>query len=177
MRRRRTLRVLKPGETVLRVGGKKLKTGDKKVAVVRAKEFPEGSGGRTMSPRLSDIAPKLQKLVLMLSSDQPGEVAAAAAAIKRALQAAGADFHDLARELTKPSAPPAQPTSAAYERPYWAYRHDDESWQAMHAFCKHHMGRLTAREQGLMETLDGWRGTPTEKQQSWLKAIHARLRR
>lgn len=52
-----------------------------------------------VTTRISEIAPKLEKLVLMLSSDQAGEVVAAAAAIKRALRTAGADWYDLARGL------------------------------------------------------------------------------
>ena len=39
---------------------------------------------------------RLGKLIRLLSSDQPGEVAAAAGAINRALKTAGIDIHELA---------------------------------------------------------------------------------
>ena len=47
---------------------------------------------------------KLAKLVPMLSSNQPGEVAATARAIERTLKSAGADWHDLTKLLTDKSA-------------------------------------------------------------------------
>ena len=46
-----------------------------------------------------DIAARVAKLVPLLSSDKAGEVAATAAAIGRALKAAGTDWHDLAAHL------------------------------------------------------------------------------
>jgi len=48
---------------------------------------------------LAPIAPRLRKLLLMLSSSAPGEVVAAAGAIGRTLKDAGADWHDLAGGL------------------------------------------------------------------------------
>jgi hypothetical protein len=124
-----------------------------------------------MSSRLSGIAPKLEKLVLMLSSDQPGEVAAAAAAINRTLQTVGADWHDLAQELTKPS--PAPPRDE-YSR---SRNEGQDDWRPLHKYCRSHAEELSAREQDFMDTLSRWRGNITEKQRAWLEAIHARLRR
>jgi hypothetical protein len=117
--------------------------------------------------RISGIATKLEKLVLMLSSDQPGEVVAAATAIRRALQTAGADWHDLARELTKPVAPSRDRNRGG----------DRSGWRPLHAYCRRHGDALSNREQDFMTTLDHWRGNITEKQQAWLVAIHDRLRR
>jgi hypothetical protein len=45
---------------------------------------------------LPSIGPRLAKLLPLLGSDQPGEVAAAVAAITRALTKAGTDWHGLA---------------------------------------------------------------------------------
>lgn len=45
---------------------------------------------------------KLTKLLPMLASDKPGEVVAAAAAITRALEAGGTDWHDLTARLASP---------------------------------------------------------------------------
>ena len=53
-------------------------------------------------------AVRLRKLVLLLSSDQPGEVAAAATAIGRALAADGATWHDLAERLADDPPSPAR---------------------------------------------------------------------
>lgn len=53
------------------------------------------------------ILPRLHKLVLLLSSDQPGEVAAARGAIDRLLKAHGATWHDLAGAMSAP--PPSPP--------------------------------------------------------------------
>ena len=52
-------------------------------------------------PLPAAILPKLAKLVLLLSSDKLGEVAAAAAAIDRTLESAGATWHELAAQLTE----------------------------------------------------------------------------
>jgi hypothetical protein len=57
----------------------------------------------------SDDSDRLHKLVLLLSSDQPGEVAAAAAAIGRLLTSHGQGWHDLAARLCARSAPPPPP--------------------------------------------------------------------
>jgi flagellar motility protein MotE (MotC chaperone) len=48
---------------------------------------------------ISSIAPKLSKLIPMLSSDNDGETVAAVRAIDRTLKAAKLDWHDLAKAL------------------------------------------------------------------------------
>jgi hypothetical protein len=113
----------------------------------------------------SSIAPRLRKLVLLLSSDQPGEVLAAVAAIQRALQTAGADWHDLASALTQAHG--------------WRQQSDDDAgdWRRLHKYCRHHSDALSCREQDFMDTLARWRGRPTDKQRAWLQAIYGRLRR
>jgi hypothetical protein len=120
--------------------------------------------------RISTIAPKLQKLLLMLSSDQPGEVVAAAAAIKRTLRTAGADFHDLARGLIATATSSSSSSSTSSSR-------EDRDWRPLHAYCKCHLDELSSREQDFMSTLDRWKGNITERQRTWLEAIHDRLRR
>ena len=116
--------------------------------------------------------PRLRQLLLMLSSDQPGEVAAAAAAIGRALKAAGTDWHALANGLL-----------AEAPQPGGHRRNDDDrqdasdGWREMHEYCAQRTELLRPREQEFIESLGGWRGRPTEKQFAWLCAIYARLRR
>lgn len=58
----------------------------------------------TMPDLTQSCRARIGKLVLMLSSDQPGELQAAAAAIGRTLQAEGATWHDLAASITAPVA-------------------------------------------------------------------------
>lgn len=55
---------------------------------------------KTLSPTAVE---RIGKMILMLSSDRPGEVGAAAAAIDRTLRVAGADWHDLVGALTAPA--------------------------------------------------------------------------
>ena len=62
-----------------------------------------------MSGAVVALAPKLTKLVLLLGSDKPGEVVAAAAAIGRTLHAGGADWHDLAEVISRPGPEPTRP--------------------------------------------------------------------
>jgi hypothetical protein len=114
---------------------------------------------------------KLAKLLLMLSSDQPGEVVSAARAIGRTLQGAGSNGHDFAARLL--------PTRlGARERP------DDDSnpfgpgpnrWRGMHKFCRERDAQLRPRERDFIKSLGTWRGALSEKQLNWLTAIYQRL--
>jgi hypothetical protein len=118
-----------------------------------------------VSAGIAQIALKLQRLLLLLSSDQPGEVVAAAAAIKRTLRAAGADFHDLAAKLTSP----AEAKQNSFE--------DIRDWHALRDECLNRRGQLRGRELEFVTNLKTWRGQLTPKQHDWLEAIHARLKR
>jgi hypothetical protein len=124
--------------------------------------------------RLSTIAPKLAKLVLMLSSDQPGEVFAASRAIERALEGIGADWFDLVGELTKPA--PASSSSRSNRNRHHEQQQQGD-WRPLHEYCRDRIDALSARECDFMDTLDRWRGNITEKQRAWLDGIYARLRR
>jgi hypothetical protein len=72
---------------------------------------------------LPTIAPKITKLLPMLSSSHDGEVVNTARAIERTLKGAGLDWHDLAKAFTAPSVPRPQPAPEpapqprAHERP------------------------------------------------------------
>jgi hypothetical protein len=117
--------------------------------------------------------PRLRQLLLMLSSDQPGEVAAAAAAIGRVLKAAGADWHALANGLLTEA---LQPKARR-----WRENYDTEdaadNWRELHEYCEGRTELLRSREQEFIESLGEWHGRPTKKQLAWLCAIYARLRR
>jgi hypothetical protein len=132
-----------------------------------------------MNPRLAEIAPKLQKLVLMLSSDSPGEVKAAANAIERTLKAVGADWHDLAGAIAHPPQPAPQNQQRQQQQQYgnWDADPDPRDWRTLYKHCHEHLDVLSSREEDFMDTLSRWRGRLTEKQFAWLAAIDARLRR
>ena len=119
---------------------------------------------------ITNIAPKLQRLFLLLSSDQPGEVVAAAAALKRTLQSSGCDFHDLVAGLTSSSAEKIKFPEEPEDR-------DEYSWHAWRDFCLAHQGSLRSREHEFVTSLKTWRGPLSEKQFRWLEAIHMRLQR
>jgi len=101
----------------------------------------------------------------MLSSDQPGEVVAAAAAITRTLHnIIGADWHTLASAISP--TPPAQTATSG-------------DWRGDLKVCAGRIHDLTNREQDFVANLIAatrWR-EPSDKQQKWLADIAARLRR
>ena len=118
---------------------------------------------------MTDQSERLAKLVMMLSSDQPGEVVSAARAIGRALRTVGQDWHALAARLSTP-------TKARTGR---QARHDERGadWWAMREYCLQHDTLLRPREREFVVNLGTWRGELTEKQLAWLVAIYERLRR
>ena len=126
------------------------------------------TGSRRMTA-LTTIAPRLRKLLLMLSSSADGEVVGAARAIGRALQSVGADWHALAGLLTEPPQPRKAP------------RPDDDAfaddWRDMRQFCLDHDWLLRDREREFLTSIGDWRGTLTDKQFAWLASIHARVSR
>jgi hypothetical protein len=117
---------------------------------------------------------RLGKLIRMLSSDKPGEVAAAAAAIGRTLAAEGSDFHALADTLCRPE-PQAPPRQEPPRRP----THEEPDWHQLACDCSERSERLSDREQEFVEDMVVWcrYRDPTEKQQSWLLSIYRRVRR
>ena len=117
----------------------------------------------------NDIATRLKKLLLMLSSEREGEVVNAARLIGSTLRGAGSDWHDLAAGLVAPVAPPARNPPP---------RHDNaDDWRAMRAFCLSNTHLLLIREREFLLDLERWRGNLTEKQFAWLASIHMRVRR
>jgi hypothetical protein len=122
-----------------------------------------------MTPATRD---RLEKLVRMLSSDKDGEVLAATAAIRRVLATEGLDIHSLADALCRP-APRAEQRAPHKDRA------EDTDWYSMACECDAHEDRLSEREQKFISDMVTWtaRRAPTEKQQAWLLAIFARVRR
>jgi hypothetical protein len=121
-----------------------------------------------MIASLKQIAPRLKKLLLMLSSERDGEIVNAARLINTTLRGAGADWHDLVAGLLTTRAA----TQSARDR-----NDDDLDWRAMREFCLQHLHLLRPREQEFITGLGNWHGPLTEKQAAWLRAIHARVGR
>jgi hypothetical protein len=125
-----------------------------------------------MSARLDQIAPRLKKLLLMLSPDREGEVLNAARMIGSTLKDAGRDWHDLAGVLINPAAPRPKP-----QPPHDQRDSDARDWRQQHAFCVERRYLLRGRELEFITDIANWRGSLTDKQASWLSAIYQRLRR
>ncbi|MGO9049929.1 MAG: hypothetical protein ACLP19_17095 [Xanthobacteraceae bacterium] len=122
----------------------------------------------------TQIAERLKRLLLMLSSNHDGEVIAAAKAVDRTLKAADHDWHDLVENLTSPS--PAPYARRRSEPPRRDSSDEIKTWRAMHAFCLQHQDRLRPREAIFVAGLKDWRGNPTIKQMKWLTDIYNRLK-
>lgn len=113
-----------------------------------------------------DLTAKLGRLLPRLASDAPGEVNATARAIRRMLDRAGLDLHDLAARLTeapqavkpKPQAPGADLLAMA-------------AWLRLNA-----PDRLTGNQREFITkacTLLATGLTLTPKQAKWLRDLHA----
>jgi hypothetical protein len=114
---------------------------------------------------ITQIAERLRKLVLLLSSNQHGEVIGAARAIDRALRSAGCDWHDLVKQIDRA---PTNTSSAADQ---------SRNWHPMREYCLRRARLLRPREHQFVAGLGNWHGDLTEKQMNWLTAIHSRLQR
>jgi hypothetical protein len=108
-----------------------------------------------MTTALAPIAPRLRKLILMLSSTHDGEVVGAARAIGRVLAYAGTDWHQFADIVT-------------------GARHGDD-WKAMAQACRGQAHRLTPREFDFVNNILLRGCEPSEKQWKWLRGIFSRL--
>jgi hypothetical protein len=129
-------------------------------------------GGAAMtSSSLHEIAPRLEKLLLMLSSAHDNEVLTAVRAITRTLQTVGADWHDLATGLLPPETAKRRTKKSAPED------NAEAPWRVMVGFCVVHEELLRAREREFVQSLLYWNGDLTERQAAWLTAIYERLRR
>lgn len=110
----------------------------------------------------SSTATRIAQLLLLLSSDQPGEIINAARAIGVTLQNVGCDWHDLTAKLF------AQPRTEALPD-------DNDDWRAMRELCIEHQYLLRPRELAFVTNLGRWHGDLTEKQHAWLVAIYTRV--
>jgi hypothetical protein len=128
-----------------------------------------GATGNAMSLPNHAHDGKLGKLFrLMLGSDRPGEIAAAAAAVNRELKAAGTDYHALADAVARTPLIPHQTPSTPHN--------DTRPWRDIREWCASHDECLTPRELEFVLDLGYWRGRPTQKQMDWLLLIERKIR-
>jgi len=139
---------------------------------------------------LAPVAPRLAKLVRLLSSDQDGEVIGAARMILRVLRQANLDIHALSSVIETSTEKRFSESDAVqiYQRGLANGRREaearapaafyDADWMAIAESCAA-SNRLTPRERDFVSSMLEWIGDgsePTEKQAAWLKSIHRRVR-
>ena len=124
-----------------------------------------------MADLAPDLTAKLGRLLPRLASDAPGEVNATVQAIRRTLDRAGLDLHDLAQRLTV--APnPVQP-EPRQPKPHGGLC-DMAAWLRLHA-----LDRLTAGQRDFVVKASGLLAagqTLTPKQEKYLRDLAARQR-
>src|SRR5271163_2457716 len=130
---------------------------------------------------------KIQKLLRLLSSNNDGEIVAAARAIVRVLEAEGTDIHELVARVEgrKPSQAEAQRIyDEAFRRGKDAAAADrgfsDVGGSSFYGMACEIMGRgdgrLSPKEQRFVDDMTRWcaHREPSEKQAKWLHAIYCR---
>jgi hypothetical protein len=114
--------------------------------------------GRIMKPDLKAIAPRLGKMLLMLSSNHDGDVVATVRAIERVLKSAGSDWHDLVASMLAPAAHPEV--------------HDD-----VVQWCLNRHFFLSPRDREFLEGVAEQRMPPSPKQEKWIHDTVGKLER
>ena len=143
---------------------------------------------------------KLASSIRLLASDREGEVLAAARAIPRTLNAAGADLHtfaDLVEQANGGGFSEAE-MKKLYDAGYEAGRadgvraaeakvphdtdgfrdiNDIESWREIVRFCQQRNAHLRSKDRDFIDDMVRWtkRKQPTPKQAVWLQDIYLQL--
>ena len=116
--------------------------------------------------------PQVGKMVLMLSSNQPGEIVAAANAIDRTLRNAGHDWHDLVRAIEIGAATMTKPPRKG--EPVI----EPVTEQDIARYVLGRQAELSAQERDFVRTIMkrmAYGDSITDKQSRWLKAIFMAL--
>ena len=120
-----------------------------------------------------DLTGKLGRLLPRLASDSPGEVVATVQAIRRTLDRAGLDLHDLAQRLTE-ALRPVQPDPPKRNR--HAQRDGADLLALVRWLRLHALDRLTPKQADFTATalrlLTAGRAL-TPKQERWLRDLRA----
>ena len=116
----------------------------------------------------ADIAPTIAKLLRLLASDKPGEVAASAQALRRVLGSANLELHDLANVVEFAARREAPQVASATA--------DDDDAREMIRCCRECSELLSAKELAFVRSMAKWRGQPTSRQQAWLSSLYIRCK-
>src|SRR5438132_583253 len=118
-----------------------------------------------MSTLPAIVARKIALLIPLLGSDKDGEVLGTVNALRRVLDGADLDLHDLAAVIESPPLP------------QWTTRQTRPPWQVLAADCLRQSGayRLRPGERDFLISMSRWPGEPSERQWTWLEAIAAAL--
>src|SRR5215467_9365009 len=114
----------------------------------------------------ADISPTIAKLLRLLASDKPGEVAASAQALRRVLGSANLDLHDLANVAEFAARREAPQVASATA--------DDDDAREMIRCCRECSELLSAKELAFVRSMAKWRGEPTKRQMAWLSSLYER---
>jgi hypothetical protein len=139
------------------------------------------------------VAVRLGNFIRLLSSDRDGEVVAAARALIRTLQSAGADIHVLAERIAQPAGLTDAEMQKIFDAGYDAGLHAAETKfhgdddfrdtdgkpipERMVQYCQQRAVRLRGREREFIDSVAArivYR-EPSEKQLKWLTSIYLRL--
>jgi len=119
------------------------------------------------------VKERIEKFLLLLGSDKPGEVVAAAAALCRTLKSEGRDPHDLVgalkgRVIYRDKV--IEKTKVVYPKV------EKLSPREIAQLClEQDTSYLNDRERQFLEDMSRRYGVPTPKQEAWLFALHDKL--
>jgi len=119
------------------------------------------------------VKERIEKFLLLLGSDKPGEVVAAAAALCRTLKSEGRDLHDLVgalkgRVIYRDKV--IEKTKVVYPKV------EELSPREIAQLClEQDTSYLNDRERQFLEDMSRRYGVPTRKQEAWLFALHDKL--
>jgi hypothetical protein len=121
---------------------------------------------------------RIRPLILLLGSDQGGEVVAAANALVKTLKADGRDLYDLCATLVQPLPAPKpertkpEPKSKPRQEP------EPDPWRVKAAAITRHdreHSSLREHERRFVQQIINWRSKPSEKQLNWLDNIYSKI--
>jgi hypothetical protein len=115
----------------------------------------------------------IEKFLLLLGSDKPGEVVAAAAALCRALKSEGRDLHDLVDALKGR----VVYRDKVIEKTNYPKVEELSPREIAQLCLDQDPSHLNDRERQFLEDMSRRYSVPTPKQEAWLFAIHDRLLR
>jgi hypothetical protein len=116
-----------------------------------------------------ELLERVLKLVGMLSSSNANEAGAAASQLMRTLKANGLDIHDLTGAIAAGFSEKSQRGDKPDDDD------DDYDWQYIIKTCLKNQHRVNEKSKTFLDSMRGWKGTPTIKQQQWLLDIFRRF--